>query len=124
MSGGILVVDDNDHLRTILATLLAHMGYESIFAENGEEAIKKTVSRIPELVLLDLGLPDLPGEAVVRAIKRNPTTAQIPIVGCSAYSMGEETESAFREGLAAYLQKPFRLGLFRQTIEQFVARPR
>ena len=104
MSGRVLIVEDNEHLRTILASLVTYWGYHAIPAENGAQAIEKVISTPPDLVFLDLNLPEMPGHDVARAILT--IHAHIPILGCSAHCAGDEKENALRAGMIAYLQKP------------------
>jgi len=85
MAKKILIVDDNEHLRTILASILQFSGYEISEAATGTQAIEKAVSAKPNLILLDLELPDMTGADAAQAISKDPRTARIPIVGCSAF---------------------------------------
>ena len=84
MAKTVLIVDDHEHLRHILASILRFSGYEILEAGTGTQAIEKAVSAKPNLILLDLDLPDITGIDAARVIKKNPTTANIPIVACSA----------------------------------------
>ena len=118
MSGRVLIVEDNEHLRTILASLVTYWGYQAVPAENGAQAIEKVFSTLPDLVLLDLTLPDMSGHAVARAI--SAICAHIPIVGCSAHSADDEGENARRAGMIAYLQKPIHAKDFDETIKRFL----
>jgi CheY-like chemotaxis protein len=81
----ILVVDDNDDVRSILVVLLERSGgYETLEAATGQEAVEKTIFGRPDLILMDIRLPDISGVDATRAIKNNPRTEQIPIVAYSA----------------------------------------
>ena len=118
--GCVLVVEDNEHLRSIITSIIQALGYRAITAGNGGEAIAKAISAKPDLILLDLNLPDIIGHAVARIIRENRSSAHIPIVGCSAYSTGDEEDEALRAGMVAYLQKPISAGCFKETIERFI----
>ena len=85
MAKRILIVDDNEHLRQILSSILRFSGYEISEAGTGTQAIEKAVSAKPNLILLDLNLPDMTGADVSKALCKDQRTAGIPIVGCSAY---------------------------------------
>jgi two-component system cell cycle response regulator DivK len=87
MSKRILVVEDRDDSRTILVAILKRFcGYETIEAASGAEAIEKAVSEKPDLILMDLDLPDISGMDAAKAVKENPNTAHIPIVAQTAWS--------------------------------------
>jgi two-component system, cell cycle response regulator DivK len=120
MAKNILVVEDNDHLRQILASFIRFSGYDVLEAESGSEAIEKAALAKPDLILLDLTLPDLNGIDVARAIKKNVVTADIPIIACSAYASGEEMEEALRAGIVDYLEKPIAAALIKAKIEEFI----
>jgi two-component system, cell cycle response regulator DivK len=100
----ILIVDDNEHLRDIFAHVLHLYGYQTVEATTGIEAIEKTKSIKPNLILLDIDLPDMSGVDVVRAIKKDAVTGKIPIIGCSAFM--EFREAALDAGMIDYLIKP------------------
>ena len=117
----ILIVEDNEHLQRILSAVIQFLGYRTIVAETGAQAIEKAVSAKPNLILLDLDLPDTTGHNVARSIKKNPLCAHIPIIGCSAFHTGDDKEKALRAGMVDYLQKPVPSEVFRQKIKEFIA---
>jgi CheY-like chemotaxis protein len=121
MSKKILVVEDVDDSRSILTIVLGSFGYESIEATNGTEAVKMALSEKPDLILLDLGLPDISGIDVAKAMKQNPSTAHIPIIAYTAWTTGEFMEAATKAGIADYLVKPFPMKLMKERLEKIVA---
>jgi CheY-like chemotaxis protein len=82
MAQSVLIVEDNEHLRNILASFPQFSGYEVLEAASGAEAIEKAGSAQPKLILLDLSLPDMNGATVAQSIKKNQRSARIPIVAC------------------------------------------
>ena len=116
----VLIVDDNAHLRRILASNLEFFGYQTLGAGTGTEAIEKAISAKPNLILMDLDLPDITGIETAKAIKKNPTTAHIPIIACSASFGPECREEALRAGMVDYLQKPVQAKVIKAKIEQFI----
>jgi two-component system cell cycle response regulator DivK len=121
MSNRILVVEDRDDLRTILVSILRRFcGYETIEAANGAEAIEKAVSEKPDLILMDLDLPDISGIDAAKAVKENPTTAHIPIVAQTAWSSRQWKGKVLRTGMVDYLEKPVSMELMKATIEKFI----
>jgi two-component system, cell cycle response regulator DivK len=120
MAKSVLIVEDNEHLRQILASILRFSGYEILEAGTGTQAIEKALAAKPKLILLDLDLPDMTGIATAKAIKKNSTTALIPIIACSAWTMRELREEALHAGIADYLQKPISSKLIKAKIEEFI----
>jgi CheY-like chemotaxis protein len=116
----ILIVEDNPHLREILSAVLQNSGYVTDAAATGGEAIEKAISGEPNLILLDLDLPDITGFDAARAIKANPSTAHIPMIACSALSGGEWKEKALGVGITDYLQKPVSFAIIKAKIEEFI----
>ena len=118
----ILVVDDNDNVRSFLVLLLERSGgYETLEAATGEEAVEKAISGKPDLILMDIRLPDISGVEATEAIKNSPSAAQIPIVAFSALLSIEWKQKALKAGMVAYLQKPVTLKILMETIQKFIA---
>ena len=118
----ILVVDDSDDVRSFLVLLLERSGgYETLEAGTGVEAVEKAISEKPDLILMDIKLPDINGFDATEAIKNNPGAAQIPIVAFSALFSVEWKQKALKAGMVAYLQKPIKLQLLMETIQKFIA---
>jgi CheY-like chemotaxis protein len=120
MTRHILIVEDNHDLRTIFGRLLNHLGYKSVVVGSGTEAIASVALNTPDLVLLDLRLPDMPGYRVAQAILALADAAHIPIIGVSAYNTPEERENVLKAGMVDYLQKPILLEELKKVIEQYV----
>jgi len=121
MSNRILVVEDRDDLRTILVSILRRFcGYETIEAANGAEAIEKAVAEKPDLILMDLDLPDISGIDAAKAVKENPNTAHIPIVAQTAWSSRQWKGKVLKIGMVDYLEKPVSMELMKSTIEKFI----
>ena len=121
MSKRILVVEDRDDARTILVAILRRFcGYETIEAANGTEAIEKAVSEQPDLILMDLDLPDISGLDAARAVKKNAGTAHIPIIAQTAWSSRQWKGKVLQIGMVDYLEKPVSMELMKATIEKFI----
>ena len=103
----ILVIDDEHDLQKVLAYNLKDVGHDVDVADQGRDAIELIKKRRPELVILDLMLPDMSGTDVCRALKRNPETQSIPVVMLTA--KGEEVDRVvgFELGAEDYIVKPF-----------------
>jgi CheY-like chemotaxis protein len=116
----VLIVDDNPDLRRMLGDLLERRGYTISVAATGKEAIQRAISAKPDLVLLDIKLPDMSGTDAARALLKNPQTAQIPIVGCSASWGPEWREAAMAAGMVDYLEKPLPFWKIEAVIERAI----
>ena len=110
----ILVVEDDAPVRNLITTTLRTHEYRFLTAENGEEAVMQTASYNPDLVLLDLGLPDMDGVDVIRKIR---TWSNLPIIVISARSEDTDKIDALDAGADDYLTKPF-------SVEELLARIR
>jgi CheY-like chemotaxis protein len=120
MTKRILVVEDRDDSRAILVTILRRLcGYETIEAANGTEAIEKAASEEPDLILMDLDLPDISGIDAARAIKGNPKIAHIPIIAQTAWSSRQWKNKVLKIGMADYLEKPVSIELMKAIIEKY-----
>jgi CheY-like chemotaxis protein len=120
MTKKILIVDDNEQLRQILASMLRFSDYEISEAATGKQAIEKAVSAKPNLILMDIDLPDITGADAAQAIRKDPRTAHVPIVGLSAHLGWEFREAALRAGMIDFLVKPLDATVIRATIEEFI----
>ena len=102
----ILVVDDSPTDRQFMLETLAKKGYQVVTAENGEDAIAKAKSELPDLILMDVVMPGLNGYQATRQITRDDATKHIPVIMCT--SKGADTDKIWgmRQGANDYLIKP------------------
>ena len=102
----VLVVDDSPTERHVLVELLTRNGYQVITAENGEEGVEKAKRELPDLILIDVGMPGLNGYQATRTLTRDEATKHIPIIVCT--SKGQETDRIWglRQGALDYIVKP------------------
>lgn len=103
----VLTVDDVNLNLQVVGLMLDRAGYETSFASNGEETLARVASDCPDLILLDLMMPDISGLEVCKRLKSDPVTAEIPIVFLTASSEKEHTIAAFAAGAVDYITKPF-----------------
>ena len=103
-----LVADDSTLNRRILGTLLESAGASVIYATGGEEAIALATERRPDVVFMDLRMPDLDGLEATRRLKANPVTAPIPVIAVTASALGDAPQAAREAGCVDYLPKPIR----------------
>ncbi|MBN1937032.1 MAG: response regulator [Anaerolineae bacterium] len=105
----VLIVDDDEIDRTMLQQVLDHQGYATLAASNGAEAISLAQQTFPDLILLDLFLPDMAGFAVCELLKAVPQTHDIPILFVSGSDRLDHKKKAFAVGGVDYITKPFQI---------------
>jgi two-component system, cell cycle response regulator DivK len=120
----VLIVDGNPHLRALLASVLQREGFQSLEASTGMETIRKAIAEKPDVIMLDLELPDMEGAKVARILKNHSHTATIPIVGWTGYIGTDHKRSALSTGMVGYLVKPLSLATIPRTLDQFIFSPR
>jgi DNA-binding response OmpR family regulator len=103
----VLVVDDNPQNLQFLGNLLESNGYEAILADRGDSSLTILDRELPDLILLDIMMPEMDGYEVCCAIKENQRTKEIPIIFVTAKSEMEDLLLAFKCGAADYVNKPF-----------------
>lgn len=103
----ILIVDDDAISRTILRTILKHEGYQVHAVSGGYEALKKAESECPDLVLLDIMMPEMDGFETFKGLQSCPKTADIPVIFVSAKAEDDEIVDGFRLGVVDYISKPY-----------------
>jgi PAS domain S-box-containing protein len=109
-NGLILLVDDDNDLRQLFSTCLRREGYEVIETATGQEGLRLARAHQPDLVLLDVGLPDVSGVEVCRQIKSDPKLQDVFVAFCSGEATSDEHKvSGFQTGADEYLVKPFGL---------------
>lgn len=117
----VLVVEDSDAIRAAFTILLEESGYAVAAAATGAEAVRLAEGRAPDLVLLDLGLPDISGLDVLRRIKANPATAHLPVVALTGRDDEADRGALLAAGCAAYLVKPVDTQQLIRSIPGYIA---
>ena len=102
----VLIVEDDSELRRLYAQQLALCGFDVIEAGDGQEALRHTSERQPDVVLMDLGIPVLDGWETTRRLKADARTAAIPVVALTAYDGSAELERARTAGCDWFVPKP------------------
>ena len=105
----LLLVEDNEMNRDMLTRRLQRKGYEVVIAVNGREVIERAREDTPDLVLMDLSLPEVDGWEATRILKEDPATRSIPIIALTAHAMAGEKERALAAGCNDYDTKPIEL---------------
>ena len=115
----ILIVEDNSDYREIMNLFITKMGYRTIQAKNSYEAIAFAESEGPDLIFMDMQLPDVDGVNTTAMLKQNPKTSRIPVVVVTARMSALSEEKASKVGIATYLIKPVSLQMLKETIEEY-----
>ncbi|HEY71414.1 MAG TPA: response regulator [Anaerolineae bacterium] len=106
MSHRILIIDDDVDTLKLVGLMLERQGYEIIVAKSGEQGLSKAASDEPDLILLDIMMPDMDGYEVTRLLRGDPNLAHIPIIMFTAKSMVDDKVMGFEAGVDDYLTKP------------------
>jgi CheY-like chemotaxis protein len=122
MKKKILIVEDNNDSREIMALFITKMGYQPIKAKNSNEAIALAAGEGPDLIFMDMELPDIDGVETTAILRQNPKTANIPVVALTAWISELLQEKASQVGIATYLIKPVAPQTLKQTIEEYTKR--
>ncbi len=104
MKINVLLVEDGKMLQIALERSLTKAGFTVVVAQDGEEGLRIACQTVPDLILLDMLLPKLGGQAVLQALKGDPVTADIPVIILSSFSQQNE-EKLKKAGAAAYFEK-------------------
>ena len=107
MSKSILVIEDQEDSRRIMRDLLTSAGYHVIEAVTGEEGVTEAETHRPDLILMDIQLPDFDGYEATRRIKANPILKKVPVIAVTSYALSGDDAKAFEAGCDAYVSKPF-----------------
>jgi CheY-like chemotaxis protein len=115
----ILFVDDDPNMLETLDRSAQLFGHQALTADCGEEALKLASTGAPDLIMTDMMLPDMDGEALLNHLRQDNTTASIPVVILSASPEVDLAQLSERAGADSYLSKPVRLETLQQVIERY-----
>ena len=115
----VLVVDDNTRNRKLARDVLDAAGFDTLEAATGVEALELAAQHEPDVILLDLRLPDMHGVEVVRQLREGERTARIPVVAMSAISLREQSDWLETAGFAGSLDKPINVRAFPDQVRRF-----
>ena len=117
----ILIVEDNELNLKLLADLLEYHGYGITVTTLGEAAIDLAFNEHPDLILLDIKLPDMVGTDVAARLKADPSTRDIPIIAVTAYAMQGDRGDILASGCDAYVPKPIRIPEFLELVARYLS---
>lgn len=112
----ILYVEDNPRNMRLVRKLLEHAGYTVLEAYDGESGINVAVDHRPDLILMDVNLPDIDGLKVTARLKKTPTTSHIPVIALTANAMHGDKEKCLSAGCDGYMPKPISKTVLLETV--------
>jgi two-component system, cell cycle response regulator DivK len=116
----ILIVEDNDLNLKLFRDLLGANGYHTVETKEGYEAINLAKTLRPDLILMDIQLPEISGLEVTKRIKADKDIAHIPIIAVTAFAMRNDEEKILHAGCQAYVSKPISIVDFLASVRQFL----
>jgi two-component system cell cycle response regulator DivK len=118
----VLIVDDNRKNMKLARDVLRAAGFRTLEAATGAEGIALAAEYLPDVILMDLRLPDMDGTDAARALGARAQTARVPVVVLSALPFEAEDEWLLAAGFAGYLEKPINVGEFPDQVRRYCAR--
>jgi two-component system, cell cycle response regulator DivK len=119
----VLIVEDNELNMKLFTDLLRAHGYATLQTRNGMDALTIARTHRPDLILMDIQLPEVSGLTVTKLLKDDDDLADIPVVAVTAFAMKGDEDRIRRGGCSAYLSKPISLALFIETVRRFAGDP-
>ncbi len=116
----VLIVEDNELNMKLFHDLLDAHGYNTLQTRNGMEALELAREHRPDLILMDIQLPEVSGLEVTKWIKEDEHLKSIPVVAVTAFAMKGDEEKIREGGCEAYIAKPISVGTFIDTVQRFL----
>jgi len=101
-----LVIEDDENNMKLITFILEKNGYGTIRAENGKTGIELAIKEKPDFILLDIQLPDMDGQEVLKEIRKSKIDGEIPIIAVTSYAMSGDRERLIGAGCNGYIEKP------------------
>lgn len=120
MTKSVLIVEDNELNMKLFRDLLEAHGYKTIETRDGMEALALARTHRPDLILMDIQLPEVSGLEVTKWIKEDDNLKSIPIIAVTAFAMKGDEEKIREGGCEAYIAKPISVATFLQTVQRFL----
>lgn len=120
MTKTVLIVEDNELNMKLFRDLLEAHGYKTLQTRNGFEAMDLARAHRPDLILMDIQLPEVSGLEVTKWIKEDDDLKMIPVIAVTAFAMKGDEERIRQGGCEAYLSKPISVGRFLETVRSYI----
>ena len=115
----ILIVEDNEKNIYLMNFILKNKGYEVIEARNGKKGIELAAKEKPDLIIMDIKLPDIDGTEATKEIRKTKDGSKVPIVAVTSYALPGDKEKALEVGCNGYITKPINPDTFIKDIEKY-----
>ena len=116
----ILIVEDNEKNMKLVRDILRHQGYETLEAVNGLDGVRLAEQQQPDLVLMDIQLPDIDGIEALGRIRADRSLDGVPVLAVSASVMPDDQQKIISSGFDAFITKPINLKQFVETVQRFL----
>ncbi len=116
----ILIVEDNEANLYLISFILKNSGYEVIEAREGLKGVELAIKEKPDLIIMDIQLPDIDGLEATRLIRASEADTKIPIVALTSYAMTGDREKALAAGCSGYIEKPINPDTFMAELEKYL----
>ncbi len=120
----ILVVDDVAFMRRLLVGILTKLGYATIEASSGEEAVRAIKKQAPTLIFMDIVMPEVDGIALCKWVRQNEATRDTPVIMCTAHQDRKSIEAAIRAGATDLILKPVDGQKVRKRLDKHLGTPK
>jgi two-component system cell cycle response regulator DivK len=120
----ILIVEDNEKNMKLVRDILRHQGHQTLEAVTGEEGVRLALEHRPDLVLMDIQLPDIDGITALQRIRGDKALDATPVLAVSASVMPDEQQKIVTSGFDAYVTKPINLKQFLETVQRYLEQGR
>ena len=120
MTKTVLIVEDNELNMKLFHDLLDANGYQILQTRNGMEALNLAKTHHPDLILMDIQLPEVSGLEVTKWLKEDESLCEIPVIAVTAFAMKGDEDRIRKGGCEAYISKPISVANFMTTIQQFI----
>ena len=120
----ILIVEDNEKNMKLVRDILRHNGHATLEAVTGGEGVRLALQERPDLILMDIQLPDIDGIAALHQIRQDWALDAVPVIAVSASVMPGDHQKIVNSGFDAFVTKPINLKQFRETVQRFLAHGR
>ncbi len=117
----VLIVDDNEKNVKLARDVLRFAGFRTVQAGSGGEGVSLATEHLPDVILMDIRLPDMDGTAALRRLRADGRTAPIPVVALTSFAMKGDRERFLAEGFDGYLEKPISVTNFPDEVRRYCA---